>query len=339
LAARGCRSQATVHQAARFGILWTGVLLNLIGTGIPMHTHTLAQWQHSHAFLGRSHSHNERRALAVMALTGTMMVAEIGAGTYFGSMALLADGWHMGTHLGAMAITAVAYLLARRERDSRAFTFGTGKFGDLAGFSSALILALVSLAIGIESVTRLAKPVAINYDAALGVAALGLGVNLVSALLLKEDPNEEPHHHGAGHHDHNLRSAFLHVMADALTSVLALAALACGRQFGWAWMDPAMGIVGSVVIAVWSYGLLRDSSRVLLDREADPEIADHIRTDVETGGSDRVADLHLWRVGPGHYAAIVTVVTHDARSPDYYKALLSHHPELSHVTVEVQPCA
>ena len=306
-----------------------------------MHEHNLGQWQHSHSFLGHAHDRNQRRTLAVMALTGVMMVVEIGAGSYFGSMALLADGWHMGTHLGALSITAVAYMLARRKRNSRNFTFGTGKFGDLAGFSSALILAVISLLIGAESVSRLVRPIAIGYDAAIGVAALGLVVNLVSALLLKDDhePREAREHSGsAGHHDHNLRSAFLHVMADALTSVLALAALLAGRQFGWTMMDPAMGIVGAIVIAVWSYGLLRDSSQVLLDREADPGIADHIRADVESGGSDRVADLHLWRLGPGHFAAIVTVVTHDTRSPDYYKALLNHHPELSHVTVEVQPC-
>lgn len=308
-----------------------------------MHTHSLERWQHPHTFLGPSHHRNERRTLAVMALTGVMMVAEIAAGTYFGSMALLADGWHMGTHLGALAITTLAYVLARRHRNSGAYTFGTGKFGDLAGFSSALILALISLLIGAESLTRLARPVVISYDSAIAVAAIGLAVNLISALLLREAPHAHPEGraagHGPGHHDHNLRSAFLHVSADALTSVLAIGALLAGRGLGWAWMDPAMGIAGATVIAVWAYGLLRDSSRVLLDREADPAVAHHIRADVEAQGGDRVADLHLWRVGPGHFAAIVTVVTHQARTPDYYKALLKHHRELSHVTVEVQPCA
>ena len=307
-----------------------------------MHTHSLERWQHPRSFLGPSHDRNERRALAVMALTGVMMVVEIGGGMYFGSMALLADGWHMGTHLGALSITALAYFLARRHRDSDAFTFGTGKFGDLAGFSSALILALVSLLIGAESLTRLVRPVAISYDSAIAVAAIGLVVNLVSALLLREAPHahaeEQVVAHGPAHHDHNLRSAFLHVSADALTSVLAIGALLAGRSLGWAWMDPAVGIVGALIIAVWAYGLLRDSSRVLLDREADPAVAEHIRADIEAQGGDTVADLHLWRVGPGHFAAIVTVVTHQARAPDYYKALLRHHRELSHVTVEVQPC-
>jgi cation diffusion facilitator family transporter len=308
-----------------------------------MHTRDLERWQHPHSFLGHAHRRNERRTLAVAALTGVTMVVEIAAGTYFGSMALLADGWHMGTHLGALSITALAYLAARRQRDSRAYTFGTGKFGDLAGFASAVILAVVSLLIGFESVTRLVRPVPIAFDSAIAVAFLGLMVNLVSALLLREqhadkDGGAAALAHQGAHHDHNLRSAFLHVAADALTSVCALVALMAGREFGWNWLDPAMGVAGALVIAVWSYGLLRDSSRVLLDRAADPEVADHIRTDVEAGGTDRVADLHVWRLGPGHFAAILTVVTHEARTPDHYKALLSHHRELSHVTVEVQSC-
>jgi len=371
-----------------------------------MHTHDLERWQHSHSFLGRAHRRNERRTLAVAALTGAMMVVEIAAGTYYGSMALLADGWHMGTHLGALSISVLAYGFARRQRDSRAYTFGTGKFGDLAAFASAVILAVVSVLIGVESVTRLVRPVPIDFDAAIAVAFIGLAVNLVSALLLREEhshaedaaPAGAAHfdaardsaahshtahshaahsHTAAGHpahdpggarraasshtasshtasshtasshtvpspaappRDHNLRSAFLHVSADALTSVFAIVALAAGRGFGWSWLDPAMGVAGAAIIAVWSYGLLRDSSRALLDREADPEVADHIRADIESDGSDRVADLHVWCVGPGHFAAIVTVVTHEARTPDHYKALLRHHAELSHVTVEVQAC-
>jgi cation diffusion facilitator family transporter len=340
-----------------------------------MHTHQMERWQHSHSFLGPAHRRNERRTLAVVALTGVMMVIEIAAGTYYGSMALLADGWHMGTHLGALSISALAYWFARRQGDSRAYTFGTGKFGDLAAFTSAVILAIVSLLIGFESVTRLVRPVPIDFDAAIAVAFIGLTVNLVSALLLREEhpapagaahdhavhdhaTHDHPEHGYATHdhaahdrpahgyathdyaaHDHNLRSAFLHVAADALTSVFAIVALAAGRVFGWTWLDPAMGVAGAAVIAAWSYGLLRDSSRALLDREADPQVADHIRADIEAGGSDRVADLHVWRVGPGHFAAILTVVTHEARTPDHYKALLRHHRELSHVTVEVQACA
>jgi cation diffusion facilitator family transporter len=321
-----------------------------------MHTHTLERWQHSHSYLGHAHDRNARRTQAVIGLTATMMIAEIAAGSTFGSMALLADGWHMATHVGALSITALAYALARRHAGSRAFSFGTGKFGDLAGFASALILALISLLIGYESLTRLVNPVPISFDAALGVAAIGLVVNLVSALLLQgeehagahgEEPahshagHGDPHHgdpHRRAHHDHNLRSAYVHVLADALTSVLAILALLSGRWLGWVWMDPAMGIVGALVIARWSYGLIRDTSRVLLDHEADAQVAEHIRQDVEAGGDDRVADLHLWRVGPGHFAAILSVVTHEPRTPEYYKAKLNHHAELSHVTVEVQTC-
>jgi cation diffusion facilitator family transporter len=310
-----------------------------------MHTHpansttdadSLARWDHPHSFLGHDHQRNERRTQAVVVLTAVMMVAEIAAGIAFHSMALLADGWHMGTHVGALSITALAYTYARRHAENPAFAFGTGKFGDLAAFASAIVLALVSLLIGYESVTRLIRPEAIEYDAAIAVAVIGLGVNLVSALMLGGGSVHAEA--GAGHHDHNLRSAYAHVLADALTSVFAIVALVAGRWLGWVWMDPAMGIVGAVVIARWSYGLIRASGRVLLDAVADPEVAAHIRHDVESGCEDRVADLHLWRVGPGHFAAVLTVVTHTPHSPDYYRALLEHHSALSHVTVEVQRC-
>jgi cation diffusion facilitator family transporter len=301
-----------------------------------MHLENLARWEHPHSFLGHDHHRNERRTQAVVVLTAVMMVVEIVAGITFHSMALLADGWHMGTHVGALSITALAYTYARRHAENPAFAFGTGKFGDLAAFASAMVLALVSVLIGYQSVTRLIRPEGIGFAAAISVAVIGLGVNLLSALLLGHGSGHAAA--GAGDHDHNLRSAYLHVLADALTSVFAIVALVAGLWLGWVWMDPAMGIVGGLVIARWSIGLIRESGRVLLDAAADPEVAAHIRQDVESAGDDRVADLHLWRVGPGHYAAVLTVVTHGSNSPDHYKALLRHHPGLSHVTVEVQHC-
>lgn len=319
-----------------------------------MHTHSLRPWQHEHAFLGGDHARNERRTWAVVALTATMMVAEILAGTLFGSIALIADGWHMSTHAGALAISALAYRYARRHvRDPR-FAFGTGKLGDLAGFTSAVVLALVALMIGYESLLRLASPIAIRFDEAIAVAVLGLAVNLLSAWLLRDTGHAHAHHsqdhdirgheHGARHdharggaRDHNLRAAYLHVLADATTSVLAILGLLAGRSYGWTWMDPLMGVVGALVIARWSWSLLRDSGAVLLDVVPDQALAATIRQRLEEG-DDRVADLHLWRLGPGHNAAVITLVSDGTAPPDHYKGLISDLPGLSHVTVEVQRC-
>ena len=318
-----------------------------------MHTSDLSRWQHAHVFLGAAHRKNERKAWAVIALTATMMVVELAAGSLYGSMALIADGWHMATHVGALGITALAYAYARRHASDPAFSFGTGKLGDLAGFSSAMILAVICLIIAYDSVTRLFVPVAISFDQAILVAAVGLCVNLLSAYLLHERQEDDAHdhHHGharghahahshghARHHDYNLRSAHLHVLADGLTSFLALVALMSGRAYGWVWMDPIMGIIGSIVIARWSYALLRDSSRVLLDAQASPELAAEIRRAVEAGGDDRVADLHLWRLGPGHFGAIVSIVSDRPRPAAEIKALLAHRRELAHLTVEVNAC-
>jgi cation diffusion facilitator family transporter len=303
-----------------------------------MHTHSVTDWSHDHAFLGAKHVENERRTWLVVALTAVMMIGEIIGGTIYGSMALVADGWHMSTHAGALTIAALAYRYARSHlRDAR-FSFGTGKFGDLAGFSSALILAMVALLIGYQSATRLFKPVTISFDEATVIAVIGLGVNLASAWLLR-DRHEHAHGHEQGHHhhDHNLRSAYLHVLADALTSVLAIVALLTGRFYGWVWMDPIMGIVGAVVIAHWSFRLLRSSAAVLLDTVVDPQLATQIKQRLELG-TDRVADLHLWRLGPGHAAVIATVVADQPESPQRYKARLEGLDGLSHVTIEVHAC-
>jgi cation diffusion facilitator family transporter len=305
-----------------------------------MHTDSLDKWRHEHVYLGHAHGEHERKLKLVIALTAAMMVIEIAAGLYFGSMALEADGWHMATHAGALTISAAAYVFARRRAADSRFTFGTGKVGDLAGFASAIILSLVALWLIIESVRRLTAPVPISFAESLLVAVVGLGVNLLSAWLLRSDHTHGHSHDGSAPHvhtDHNIRSAYLHVVADALTSVLAIVGLTAGLLLGWIWMDALMGIVGAVVIARWSYQLIRDSGAVLLDMTPDPSIAQRIRSILETG-DDRVADLHLWRVGPGHYSAIVSLLTHRPERPSHYRERLRVLDNLSHVTIEIDTC-
>jgi cation diffusion facilitator family transporter len=309
-----------------------------------MHAHSLEQWQHNHAFLGARHDRHERRTWFVVALTAVMMVAEIVGGTWFGSMALVADGWHMSTHAGALGIAGFAYHFSRKHAHDPRFTFGTGKLGELAGFASAVILILVAIFIGYESTQRILAPVAISFNEAIGVAAVGLGVNVVSAFLLREDhhdhdhrQNHGQHHHHHQHHDTNLRAAYLHVLADALTSVLAILALLAARYFGWVWMDPAAGIVGAVVIASWSISLIRSSGVTLLDMVPEPSLSSRIKERLEVNG-DRVSDLHIWRLGPGHTALVASVVTDEPQDPSIYKARLSGLPRLSHLTVEVHTC-
>jgi cation diffusion facilitator family transporter len=306
-----------------------------------MHTHSLEPWTHDHVFLGHQHLRNERRTWFVVAITAVMMVGEIAAGSVFGSMALLADGWHMATHAAALGIAAAAYLFARRQaRDSR-FTFGTGKFGDLAAFSSAIILALIAVQVAYESAVRLVHPMPIAYGEAILVAALGLGVNLVSAWLLRDThDHDHGHGHSHGHHHHrdnNLRAAYVHVLADAATSILAILALVMAMLLQWVWADPVVGIVGSLVIASWAWGLIRDSGAVLLDVSADKDIETAIRDRLETKG-DRVTDLHLWQVGPGHRAAVISIVSDNPLPPVTYKRRLQGLRGLSHVTVEVEMC-
>jgi cation diffusion facilitator family transporter len=268
-----------------------------------------------------------------------MMVIEISAGYLYGSMALLADGWHMGTHAAALGITLLAYYYARRHSDNPDYSFGTGKVGVLGGFASAVVLAVIALLMGFESTKRLINPLPIHFNEAIIVAVMGLIVNIISAILLKED-----HHHGHEHatnqvnHDHNLKAAYLHVMADALTSVLAIIALGAGKVFGWVWMDPIMGIVGALIITKWSYGLLVDTGRVLLDRNVNQEAISEIKAIIESDSDNRVSDIHVWRVGPYYLSAIISIVTHFPNSPEYYKNLLSGFDEISHMTVEVNKC-
>lgn len=306
-----------------------------------MHVDSIDSWRHEHVFLGEDHARNERRSWAVVMLCGAMMVAEIVGGWLWGSMALIADGLHMSTHAGALVIAAFAYAYARRHARDERFAFGTGKLGDLAAFASALVLAMIALLIGYESVIRLIHPVPIAFDEAIPLAALGLGVNLLSAWLLHDehDHAQDGDHYDHDHHaDHNLRAAYVHVMADAAVSVLALIGLTAGRELGWVWMDPMMGIVGMLVIANWSWNLVRASGAVLLDMRPDKRIVSEITHRLEAGCDDSVSDLHLWRIGPGHNAAVVSLVSDRPEPPAAYKAKLTGIAGLSHITIEVHSC-
>ena len=401
---------------------------------------------HDHVFLGHAHERNERRAWLVIVLCGVMMLIEIAGGLLFGSIALVADGLHMSTHAGALLLAALAYTFARKYANDPRFTFGTGKLGDLAGFTSAIVLAMISLLIGFEAVSRIFAPVPIHFREAIPIAVLGLCVNVASAWLLSagghdhhphghgrephdhsgderwfdfdvgsmrveifedgvpprfrlyanaaalpadatietlrpdgtrqtfelvrrdghlESPDEiaEPHAfiatvhigapeerpiaqikfeehdhgaHGAHHQDHNMRAAVVHVMADAAVSMLVIVGLVLARLFHWLWMDPLAGIVGAVVIASWSFGLIRDTGAILLDMNPDRRLGERMRDAIEADG-DQVADLHLWRLGPGHLGAIVTIATEKARTSTYYRGRLAGFRSLSHLTIEVAP--
>ena len=381
--------------------------------------------QHSHVFLAPDHEASEKKTWAVIVLCGVMMAAEIVGGLLFGSIALIADGLHMSTHAGALLLAALAYSYARKHASDTRFCFGTGKLGDLAGFTSAIVLAMIAILIGYESVARLFQPVPIHFAEAIPIACLGLAVNIVSAWLLssgghhhhghghgkehdheREDEDDHEHHphyharehehahhlhdrghgqehdgqhdhghehlrhdhdhdhdheqhqhdhdhdhdhatpaanepddhhgHAGAHRDNNMRAAVIHVAADAAVSILVIVGLLLARAFGWLWMDPLAGIVGACVIASWSYGLIRDTGAILLDMNPDPRLADQLRQAIEVDG-DRLDDLHLWRVGPGHLAAIVSVVTRNPHDPGYYRDRLSRFKILSHLTVEVVP--
>jgi cation diffusion facilitator family transporter len=313
---------------------------------------------HSHIFLGEGHEHAERRTWAVIWLCGAMMALEIAGGLLFGSIALVADGLHMSTHAGALLLAALAYRYARRHATDARFTFGTGKLGDLAGFTSAIVLAMIALLIGFEAANRLLDPVPIAFAEAIPIACLGLAVNVVSAWLLgggHHDHQEHGHRHhdrghdhghghghghehtrDAAHSDNNMRAAIVHVMADAAVSVLVIVGLLLARAFGWLWMDPLAGIVGAVVIASWAYGLVRDTGCILLDMNPDRQLTEQLRQEIETDG-DRLTDLHVWRLGPGHLGAVLSVVTGQNRKPQDYHDRLRHFASLSHITVEVQP--
>lgn len=304
-----------------------------------MHTDNMDKWLHDHDFHGASEQ-AEKNTRRVMWLTAIMMAGEIAAGLAFGSMALLADGWHMGTHAAALGITLFAYSYARKHADNAAFSFGTGKVSVLGGYSSAIVLGIVALLMVIESIERLITPQTIQFNQAIGVAVLGLIVNIASAFMLggHHDHDHEDHSHDHHHHDHNLRAAYLHVMADALTSVLAIIALLAGKSFGWVWLDPVMGIVGAVIITRWAVGLGKDTAAILLDRHDDAATRERIIDLIEGGSSDKVVDLHVWRLNSNQLSAIISIVTHEPRSPEHYKTAIVREIGIHHLTVEILRC-
>jgi cation diffusion facilitator family transporter len=321
-----------------------------------MAIHDLSAFRHNHAF-DPGNSAGERRTWIVVAITAVTMVAEIAAGWMTGSMALLADGWHMATHVVALSISGMAYFLARRWAGDERFAFGTWKIEVLGAFTSALLLGVVAAAMVFESSLRLFRPEEIRFAPALVVAVIGLVVNLACAIVLMGPSGAKTHdghdhhhdhdpHHGHGHHhshghDHadiNLKSAYVHVVTDAFTSVLAIAALSGGLWMGWGWLDPAMGIVGAGVIAWWAKGLIADSARVLLDREMDSPVVDEIRRAIQSDGDAEIADLHVWRVGRSSQAAVLTVVAREPLTPELYRARLASIASLAHVSVEVNRC-
>ena len=332
-----------------------------------MHSESLHRWQYRHHYLPADQRTAERRTLLVVTLTLATMVVELVTGYLTGSMALIADGWHMGSHAAALGITAFAYAYARRHAGDDRFSFGTGKVGSLAGYTSAVALALIAILMALQSLQRLWEPVAISFDEALWVACIGLLVNVACALLLMPRDDGHSHHHTHAHdhggdhkhehahadqahasahaahagshgHDHNLRAAYLHVIADALTSVLAIVALTGGKVYGWVWLDPVMGLVGAALILHWSRGLMRDTSKVLLDAENHRATCTGIRRLIESGSDDRIADLHVWRIGPQSRACIVSLVTHHPQPVQHYKEKLQDLAGLDHITVEVNVC-
>lgn len=301
-----------------------------------------SRWKHDHTFGQDERRAGEKRTLWVIAITFTMMVVEIAAGLAFGSMALLADGLHMGSHTVALGISVFAYIYARHHATDASFTFGTGKVNALGGFTGAILLAVFALMMVWESVHRLIDPTEILFNQAISVAVLGLIVNGVSVFILG-DKGHHSHGHGHGHgnrehhHDHNLRSAYLHVLADALTSVTAIVALLTAKFFGWIWMDPLMGIVGAVMVFSWSWGLLKSTSAILLDRQASPQVSQTIRRAVESDGHSQVTDLHLWSIGSDDMlCAVVSIASPTPMTPAAYKKRIPV-AKLVHLTIEVNP--
>jgi len=301
-----------------------------------MQNESSIQWEHSHDF-GIDNKHRENKVKIVFWLTTVIMVLEIGAGTWSGSMALLADGWHMGTHSAAFLIAIFAYSYAKKHSNNKEFSFGTGKVNYLGGFASAVALAIVALMMAIESVQRLIEPQAIHFNEAIFVAIIGLLVNIASVFVLHDDH----HHHGEDHehhhnHDHNMKAAYFHVLADTLTSVLAIMALLTGKYFGWIWMDAIMGIVGAAVIARWSYGLIKESSSVLLDKSVSTSSYSKIATSIKKEHQAIISDIHIWKIGTSHQAAILSVVADTTIEPSEFKQTLKQHlPRLSHISIEV----
>ncbi|WP_394148140.1 CDF family Co(II)/Ni(II) efflux transporter DmeF [Shewanella atlantica] len=329
--------------------------------------HSIKAWQHQHHFANINND-GERNTRYVLYLTLITMIAEISAGTIFGSMALLADGWHMGTHAAAFMITLFAYRYAKKHANNPEFTFGTGKVSVLGGFTSAIALGMVALIMLVESAMRILKPEQIQFNEAIMVAFIGLTVNVISVFLLKDHhSHDHGHSHGhshghchghshahshhdeehadhegesakSGHHDHNLRAAYFHVLADALTSILAICALLLGKLYGLNWLDPVMGIVGSIIISRWAWNLLKQTSPILLDTSIEEQYKNRIITEIESEDDHQIADLHIWRVSADHYAAVLSIVSHQPRDAEYFKAKLKKFERLSHLTIELNTC-
>jgi cation diffusion facilitator family transporter len=299
-----------------------------------MHRKSVASWHHDHTFGQDRKRAGETRTLVVVLLTGVMMVAEVAAGISFGSMALLADGLHMASHASALTVTLVAYIVVRRNARDRRFSFGTGKLNSLGGFAGAILLVVFALVMSWESIGRLITPVTIAFDQAVAVAVVGLLVNLISFLILNHHDGDSGEHH----HDHNLRAACLHVLADGLTSLLAIFALLVAKYVGLLWMDPVMGLIGAALVTRWSWGLLRSTTRILLDWQAPKSVETAVRDAIEKEADNRVADLHIWSIGPGIYSVIISVVTSSPKQPEHYKQLLPDGVGLVHRTVEVHKC-
>lgn len=324
-----------------------------------MHTHSIEQWRLSHDFLPPEQRAVERRVQTALVLTIIMMIAELIVGYASHSLALTADGWHTGSHAIALGISIFAYAFSRYHVNNTRYTFGTGKVGMLAGYTSALLLMGVGISMAVQSLWRLWHPAAIAYDEAIGVAVLGFMTNFGCAWLLRDQPHDHhghnhthDHHHEHEHahdhddehdhhehtYDHNLHAAYIHMFTDALTSLLAIVALLSAKHLGWLWMDAAMGLVGAVLVGSWSIGLIRSSARALLDAEDNQELVEHITQDIESDADNRIADLHVWRLGPHSYGCIVSLVTHTPQPAAHYKALLADISELKHITVEVNVC-
>ncbi len=322
-----------------------------------MHTETVSRLSHDHSFRHTERSKAETKTLIVVALTIITMVVEIGAGLMYGSMALLADGLHMGSHAAALIITAFAYFYSRTKALDERFSFGTGKVNALAGFASALILGGTAFFMVWESTARLITPREIEFDQSILVAVVGLIVNAVCAVILNpphlnqsgahhDHDHGHSHHHGHDHgghdhahgQDHNLRAAYLHIIADAVTSVLAIAALLAGKYAGWLWLDSVVGLLGAALILKWAYGLIHDTSTILLDHQAPKAMRDEVYEAIEENSEDRIADLHLWYIAPATLAGTVSIVTDHPRAPEHYKALIDHHVKIAHLTVEVHKC-
>jgi cation diffusion facilitator family transporter len=303
--------------------------------------HPLDKWKHSHKF-NLNNNKAEKRTYYVLILTAITMIVEIAAGTMYGSMALLADGWHMGTHVTAFMITIFAYSYAKKYENDDKYSFGTGKVNVLAGFTSAIALGIVSLLMVAESVVRFFEPQAIHFNEAILVAVIGLVVNVASMFILHDHDHHHEHHNEEHahehHHDYNIKAAYFHVLADALTSLFAIFALLLGKYYGWNWLDPLMGIVGGIIIAKWSIGLVKDTSPILLDETIKKEYKEKIKEKIENDSDNIISDIHIWRISANHYASIISIVTHSPKSTEYYKDLLKDFHKLSHISIEINEC-